>query len=111
MGSPITSWEGAAAHFTGADSGLGLGIILLVAILLTVVPIWHTARHEAKLYAKHKAMQAARPLRRPSAGGAVERSRHRQLSGAARTGPCASRRRRPPGSSCVRAPTGRRSDP
>lgn len=56
MGSPITSWEGAAAHFTGADSGLGLGIILLAAILLTVVPIWHTARHEAKLYAKHKAM-------------------------------------------------------
>lgn len=56
MGSPITSWEGAAAHFTGAHSGTSLTVILILAIALTVVPIWYTARHEAELYRKHRRM-------------------------------------------------------
>jgi hypothetical protein len=56
MGSPITSWEGAAAIFTGADSAIGITFWLVLAVVLTIVPIVETAQHETKLYRKHKAM-------------------------------------------------------
>lgn len=56
MGSPITSWEGATAIFTGANNGTAIAAILLMSIVLTVVPIVETALHEAKLYRKHRNM-------------------------------------------------------
>lgn len=54
MGSPITSWEGAAAYFTGADSMFEIGFWLVVAAIVTLVPIIETARHESHAYRKHK---------------------------------------------------------
>jgi hypothetical protein len=56
MGSPITSWESAAAHFTGAHSGTSIAVFLILAIVLTVVPIWHTACQEAELDRRHRPM-------------------------------------------------------
>ena len=54
MGSPITSWEGAAAVFTGADSSGAMLLFLLLAIALTVWPIIQTAKYETEAYKKHK---------------------------------------------------------
>lgn len=52
MGSPIESWEGAEAYFTFADSPLMLGIILTVAVAVTVGVIVSAALHENKSYAR-----------------------------------------------------------
>ena len=53
MGSPIDSWEGAAAVFTGAG-GSTPGIILFLSIALCVGLIVHGAIHEEHAYDKHK---------------------------------------------------------
>lgn len=50
MGSPITTWEGAEAYFTFADRPLVLGLILAVAVGLTVFAIYSTIRHEKHSY-------------------------------------------------------------
>ena len=52
MGSPIDSWEGAAAIFTGANSSFSIGVCLLIAVVLTVLPLIDSARHEGEVYKK-----------------------------------------------------------
>lgn len=51
MASPITSWEGAEAYFTYADSGTALGVWLVVAIALFVGVIAATYIHENRSFA------------------------------------------------------------
>jgi shikimate 5-dehydrogenase len=53
MGSPIDSWEGAAAYFTGAG-GASPTIILLLAFAVCVGAIVFGAKSEEKSYSKHK---------------------------------------------------------
>ncbi len=53
MGSPIDSWEGAAAVFTGAGSSFSIGLFLAIATMLTLAPIVYTAKHETDVYNKH----------------------------------------------------------
>ncbi|MEM7045012.1 MAG: hypothetical protein AAF543_19565 [Pseudomonadota bacterium] len=53
MGSPIDSWEGAAAYFTGAG-GASPTIILLLAVAVCVGAIIVGAKSEEKSYSKHK---------------------------------------------------------
>ncbi len=50
MGSPITTWEGATAYFTSADSGLMIGVFLTLAIVACFAPIVECALHESKAY-------------------------------------------------------------
>lgn len=50
MSSPITSWEGAEAIFTFADSPAMTGLILTIAIIATVAAIVATIRHENHSY-------------------------------------------------------------
>jgi hypothetical protein len=51
MGSPITSWEGAEAYFTGAG-GATPALLLILAVAFTVAAIVYGARHESHAYAK-----------------------------------------------------------
>lgn len=53
MGSPIDSWEGAAAYFTGAG-GASPTIILLIAVAVCFGCIVLGAMSEEKSYGKHK---------------------------------------------------------
>ena len=53
MGSPIESWEGAAAYFTGAG-GASPTIILLIAAVVCFGAIVYGAKSEEKSYSKHK---------------------------------------------------------
>ncbi|MEM7390952.1 MAG: hypothetical protein AAF492_01290 [Verrucomicrobiota bacterium] len=53
MGSPIESWEGAAAVFTGAGGSSPM-IILIISILLCVGLIVQGAIHEEHKYNKSK---------------------------------------------------------
>ena len=53
MGSPIESWEGAAAYFTGAG-GTSPVIILLIAVAVCFGSIVYGAMSEEKSYKKHK---------------------------------------------------------
>lgn len=53
MGSPIESWEGAAAIFTGAHNSLSIWLFLLLAAVATVVPLIDSARHESHAYEKN----------------------------------------------------------
>lgn len=53
MGSPIDTWEGAGAYFTGAG-GATPGIFLLLAIAVTVGAIVIGAINEERLYSEHK---------------------------------------------------------
>ena len=53
MGSPIDSWEGAAAYFTGAG-GASPAIILFLSVALCVGCIVYGAMSEEKSYKKHK---------------------------------------------------------
>ena len=53
MGSPIESWEGATAYFTGAG-GASPGIILFLSIALCIGLIVHGAIHEEHAYDKSK---------------------------------------------------------
>jgi len=52
MGSPISSWDGATAYFTGADSSLAIGFFLLLAVVACFAPIVECAMHESKAYEK-----------------------------------------------------------
>lgn len=52
--SPITSWEGAEAYFTWADSPGMMTLILLVAVAITFGAIVAAAVHEKHAYEKHK---------------------------------------------------------
>ncbi|MEQ8662446.1 MAG: hypothetical protein RLW62_16650 [Gammaproteobacteria bacterium] len=51
MASPITTWEGAEAYFTYADSGAALGFFLALAVLLVIGVIAATWAHEQKSFA------------------------------------------------------------
>lgn len=53
MGSPIDSWEGAAAYFTGAG-GASPTIILMLAMAVCVGAIIYGAKSEEKSYSKYK---------------------------------------------------------
>lgn len=53
MGSPISTWEGAAAYFTGAG-GASPGIILLISVVVCFGAIVYGAIHEEHSYSKHK---------------------------------------------------------
>ena len=53
MGSPIESWEGAAAVFTGAGSSFSIWLCLGIAAVLTLAPIIYTATHENDIYKKN----------------------------------------------------------
>jgi hypothetical protein len=48
--SPITTWEGAEAYFTFADSPVAIGIILTVSVVVTVGAIVASVLHENKTY-------------------------------------------------------------
>lgn len=51
MGSPITSWDGAEAVFTGYGTAMP-ALILAVAIVATVAAIVYGAKHESESYAR-----------------------------------------------------------
>lgn len=51
MGSPIESWDGAAAYFTGAGGASPL-LLLLAAAAFCVGAIAYGARHESESYAR-----------------------------------------------------------
>lgn len=52
--SPITTWEGAEAYFTFADSPAALMVILALAVGATVGAIIATIRHENHTYIDYK---------------------------------------------------------
>jgi len=49
MGSPITSWDGAEAYFTGAG-GASPGLFLALAVIACVAALIYGARHESESY-------------------------------------------------------------
>lgn len=49
MGSPITTWEGAAAYFTGFG-GATPTLFLLLSVVVCVAAIVYGAKHEAHAY-------------------------------------------------------------
>lgn len=53
MGSPIESWEGAEAYFTGAGTAMPM-LFLVAAVGLCVAAIVIGAIKEEVSYAKHK---------------------------------------------------------
>ncbi|MEM8754605.1 MAG: hypothetical protein AAGF90_16645 [Pseudomonadota bacterium] len=53
MGSPIESWEGAGAVFTGAG-GFSPTLFLILAVVICVGLIARGAMYEEKAYEKHK---------------------------------------------------------
>lgn len=52
--SPITSWEGAEAIFTFADKPGMIGLILALAVIVTVFAIIATVKHENHSYIDYK---------------------------------------------------------
>ncbi|MGH6736928.1 MAG: hypothetical protein ACRECX_12765 [Methyloceanibacter sp.] len=52
MGSPITTWEGAAAYFTFADKPAILYAILAAAVIVTFGTIVMATMHEDEAYKK-----------------------------------------------------------
>lgn len=54
MGSPIESFEGATAIFTGAHSSVSLMVCFLLALAACVWPIIQTTIHEHRKYDEHK---------------------------------------------------------
>ncbi|WP_187265400.1 hypothetical protein [Reinekea thalattae] len=48
--SPITSWDGAEAYFTFADSPVAMGIILVLSVVVTVGAIVASVKHENDTY-------------------------------------------------------------
>ncbi|MEM7683913.1 MAG: hypothetical protein AAF293_03750 [Pseudomonadota bacterium] len=53
MGSPIDTWEGAEAIYTGAG-GFTPTLFLILGVVLCVALIVHGARHEEEAYKEHK---------------------------------------------------------
>ena len=53
MGSPIDTWEGVQAYFTGAG-GISPGIILFLAVVACFGAIVVGAVHEEHAYKNHK---------------------------------------------------------
>lgn len=51
MGSPIETWDGAAAYFTGAG-GVTPVLFLVLALAVCVGALIHGARHENESYEK-----------------------------------------------------------
>ena len=49
MGSPITTWEGAEAYFTGFG-GFSPTIMLIAAIAFTIGAIVYGSKHETEAY-------------------------------------------------------------
>lgn len=49
MGSPIETWDGASAFFTGAG-GFTPGLILLLSMIFCVAAIIYGGMHEAESY-------------------------------------------------------------
>jgi hypothetical protein len=49
---PITTWEGASAYFTFANSPTMMGIILTAMTVITVYAVWSAMHHEEKAYEK-----------------------------------------------------------
>jgi len=54
MASPITTWDGAEAIFTFADSPTMIGVILVVSMVVTVLAIVATIKHENESYEDYK---------------------------------------------------------
>ena len=52
--SPVTSWEGAEAIFTFADSPAAITVILLLSIAVTIGAILVTIKHESDTYKSYK---------------------------------------------------------
>ncbi|WP_425053067.1 hypothetical protein [Psychromarinibacter sp. S121] len=52
--SPITSWDGAEAIFTWADSPTMMAIALIGALAVTVGAIVYAASHDKHAYASYK---------------------------------------------------------
>ncbi len=52
--SPITTWEGAEAYFTFADSPVAMMIILSLAVAATVGTIIASIKHENDTYIDYK---------------------------------------------------------
>ena len=53
MGSPIESWEGATAIYTGAG-GFTPTLFLILSVVICVGLIIHGSIHEESQYKKHK---------------------------------------------------------
>jgi hypothetical protein len=51
MGSPITTWEGATAVFTGYGTATP-ALFLALAAIVTVAAIVYGAKHESESYAR-----------------------------------------------------------
>lgn len=51
MGSPITSWEGAAAYYSGAG-GSSPTFFLVLAVIAVIGSLWYGAVHETHSYEK-----------------------------------------------------------
>jgi len=52
MGSPIKSWEGVTAYFTGADSPGTLKMIFALMLFVTMFVIYTSMRHEKNVTRK-----------------------------------------------------------
>ena len=52
--SPITTWEGAEAIFTFADSPGAITVILLLSVAVTVGAIISTIKHEMDTYSDYQ---------------------------------------------------------
>lgn len=53
-GSPITTWEGAAAIFTFADSPFLIAVFLVLTLLVTCGVIAHSAKHETAAFKRYE---------------------------------------------------------
>lgn len=51
MGSPITTWEGAEAVFTGAG-GFTPGLLLIASVIVVAYALIQGAKHESEAYDK-----------------------------------------------------------
>ena len=52
--SPIDTWEGATAYFTFADNPMMLGLILTLAVVVTVGVVGAMIKHEKESFEKLK---------------------------------------------------------
>ena len=52
--SPITTWDGAAAYFTFADSKVAIAICLALAVGLSLTFFTRVMKHERESFDKHK---------------------------------------------------------